>query len=379
MRHPRFGWMIAGAVALGLGLWAEGCLFAPDACTDLLKCPGNGGGGGGSSVGSTGGAATVSGSTSGVSGSTSEVSAASSGGAPGSTSAAVSSGTDASCLVDGDCSPMTKCDPVTHTCYGCSDGLMNGNETAVDCGGDCKSCNGTMCLDAAVCSSGNCVDGRCCDTACAGVCMVCNYSPSVGTCTFTPRGGLDSVTCPDATQACDGAGVCKKASGQSCQQASVCGSGVCFAGLCRVHTGDNCTEDVACGSGRCVMGKCADCSVGADCQSNACTAPTCKAPGGAPCEMDTNCAGNQCKYGLCQDDINTACTSGSDCLSRFCSGGTCKACSNNADCPGGSCGSAPIVGYNVCKLPLGAFCSTTLPPALGCNSGMCKGFPLKCN
>ena len=450
MRHARVGLILAAIGALGLGLWAEGCLFAPDNCTDLLVCPPKGAGGetgtATSATGSTGSmgctgdgdcdmptndgctAAMCNGSfcvrrdTAGVLADTqipndcmksvcgadglpamesdpNDVPADDAnvcttklcvGGAP--TLTPVKSGTAcpngtcdgagvcANCTKNADCTTGTSptCDMASHTCISCSDGIQNGTETGPDCGGSCNACNGLMCLSASACASGNCVDGRCCDTLCAGTCMVCNFSAAVGTCTNTPRGGLDSITCADPTQACDGAGACKKASGQTCKQDLECGSGVCFAGFCRVHTGDNCTEDVACGSGRCVIGKCADCVSGVDCMSATCAAPTCKAPGGAPCEVDLDCAGNSCQFGFCQRPNNSSCSVGADCLSRFCSNGVCAPCAGNFSCPSSTCGTAVMLGYAVCKLPKDAFCSAALPPALSCNSGACTGFPEKC-
>ncbi|MFS8069581.1 MAG: hypothetical protein ACMG6S_24720, partial [Byssovorax sp.] len=52
MRHVRSGLILAAIGALALAAWAPGCLFAPDDCTDLLKCPGSGAGG--STTGTTG-------------------------------------------------------------------------------------------------------------------------------------------------------------------------------------------------------------------------------------------------------------------------------------------------------------------------------------
>jgi hypothetical protein len=86
MRHARLGLILAGLGALGLASWAEGCLFAPDECADLLKCTGAGAGGSvgtGSSSGSGGDAATS--------------------GSSGSVSASSSTGMAAFCTVASDC------------------------------------------------------------------------------------------------------------------------------------------------------------------------------------------------------------------------------------------------------------------------------------
>ena len=47
-------------------------------------------------------------------------------------------------------------------CVTCNDGLKNGSETDVDCGGSCKRCgNGRSCLVANDCASGTCTGGVC--------------------------------------------------------------------------------------------------------------------------------------------------------------------------------------------------------------------------
>lgn len=46
----------------------------------------------------------------------------------------------------------------------CQDGIRNGGETDVDCGGDCESCqNGSNCIWDIDCISNNCVEFRCYD------------------------------------------------------------------------------------------------------------------------------------------------------------------------------------------------------------------------
>ncbi|MCA9391199.1 MAG: IPT/TIG domain-containing protein [Candidatus Magasanikbacteria bacterium] len=45
----------------------------------------------------------------------------------------------------------------------CADGLLNGDETAIDCGGSCGACSGTSCTGNSDCSSGACVNNICVD------------------------------------------------------------------------------------------------------------------------------------------------------------------------------------------------------------------------
>lgn len=121
----------------------------------------------------------------------------------------------------GDCTPAT-----------CSDGVQNGDEAAVDCGGSCPACApGVACCTGASCASGSCVsavctrlplgapcssgaecnssfcvDGYCCNTMCTPNCQACNVTP--GTCTNVPAGHAPShgscITCG----LCNGSGMC---------------------------------------------------------------------------------------------------------------------------------------------------------------------------
>lgn len=43
----------------------------------------------------------------------------------------------------------------------CFDGVKDGDESAVDCGGSCGACTGSSCTDNSQCSSGQCVAGQC--------------------------------------------------------------------------------------------------------------------------------------------------------------------------------------------------------------------------
>ena len=61
------------------------------------------------------------------------------------------------------CPEGTVCDEATGECISCQDGLMNGTETDVDCGGDtCDACqDGSACLADADCKSFSCEGGLC--------------------------------------------------------------------------------------------------------------------------------------------------------------------------------------------------------------------------
>lgn len=156
------------------------------------------------------------------------------------------------------CNPLGICSVPT-----CFDGFKNGNETDVDCGGDCptKCAAGKMCNVDSDCRSGLCENGVCADT---DHCFNNKYDP-----------GLESdVDC--------GVRCSKKCEiGQNCYEHSDCESGNCRNGVCsepscsnRIQDGDE--SDVDCG-GSCPP--CADgkkCYTSTDCKSGVCMGGICQ-------------------------------------------------------------------------------------------------------
>jgi hypothetical protein len=62
------------------------------------------------------------------------------------------------CLVDGDCdSGSCKGNPKKCQAASCSDGIQNEGETGIDCGGPCGACNGTACMNNSDCASNTCL------------------------------------------------------------------------------------------------------------------------------------------------------------------------------------------------------------------------------
>jgi hypothetical protein len=93
----------------------------------------------------------------------------------------------------------------------CTDGLQNGSETGIDCGGACPRCaTGLGCSTASDCASGLCSEGTC--GTCAG-------DPDCG----SDADGMCICRSPDA----GGSSVCVKnsSSGGSCEGGSPCPTG----------------------------------------------------------------------------------------------------------------------------------------------------------
>ena len=232
---------------------------------------------------------------------------------------------------------------VAAACPTCSDGVKNGDETDVDCGGSCGDCQpGKACNQAADCDSGVCTGGVC-------QAAQCNDGVQNGTESAVDCGG---PSCPDCQP------------GQSCDDGGDCNSGVCSGNVCQTPKCNdgvrNGTEtDTDCGGGTCPDCQIGDqCKVGSDCVTNVCGPPffhgfgTCKT---AECddgvkngaETDVDCGGGLCP--LC--DVGDMCFGGDDCVTGVCSGPSfihfCQAptCTDNVmngnetdvDCGGGTC------------------------------------------
>jgi hypothetical protein len=159
--------------------------------------------------------------------------------------------------------------------------------------GSCKLKLGQVCgSDPSLCASGFCGDGFCCNSACTEGCKACDLPTLQGTCSPVAKGS-EETGC-SGTQAYDGAGGCKKKSGQSCGGATECVSGQCVDSTC-------CVDDCA-----------AACYTCANAQGTC--APVAK---GLP---DTGCAGTEACDGAghCRHKDGQACTDPTDCVSGNC-------------------------------------------------------------
>ena len=206
-------------------------------------------------------------------------------------------GTGKNCSVGSDCQSSV-CGGGICQAPTCSDGVKNGTETDVDCGGGtCPTCGtGLMCSVNGDCSSGNCQSGFCqaCPVGqsnCGGTCV--NLTSNANNC------GSCGTVCPSGASCV--ASVCSCPSGQvSC--GSVCISTATDVNNCGgcgvVCSSNNITR--ACSGGIC-NGTCA--SGFADCDNN-------KQANG--CETNINTDRNNC--GAC----GNVCPVGKNCVSGAC-------------------------------------------------------------
>ncbi len=227
----------------------------------------------------------------------------------------------------------------------CSDGVQNGDETGVDCGGSCL-----VCVRSATCSDGLQNGGET-GVDCGG--------PCTKSCEDIPAHCKDSVkndteTDVDCGGSCPGCPTAK-----SCRVGDDCANRVCIADHCAEATcidaiKNGAESDVDCGGTTC--GGCADtkaCATGADCMSGLCLAalpssPKLCAPTPRSCttgvkdgrETDVDCGGSDCP----KCAIDKACLTNNDCGLGGCHGSVCRL---NGTFPLLAYGSGTIRRYDV--------------------------------
>ena len=243
----------------------------------------------------------------------------------------------------------------------CVDGLKNGEETDVDCGGPfCAACAlGHTCTSDSDCRSTQCVSGLC---------------APLGTCFDGVRNGSESSV------DCGGHGCAACGTGQACGGNLDCRSTICVRGVCQAPS---CTDGakngsetaIDCGGSGCpgcLAGT--QCTSGNDCASGVCLRGACRE---AACsdgvknglETALDCGGPTCP--TCSAGV--ACLTGTDCQSGVCTGGLCQppACNDGLkngdetsdDCGGRDC--APCAPWNACNVS--GDCASGV-----CRDGVCK-------
>jgi hypothetical protein len=279
------------------------------------------------------------------------------------------------CLVSADCASQV-CRAGKCAAAACDDGLRNGYETDLDCGGSCPGCAlGQACRVGANCLSGSCREGACQAPACDdGVMNGEELGPDCG-------GGCGP--CPD---------------GLGCLDDLDCLSGRCLAGLCRPPACDDGRQngletDEDCGGPACpgcpTSSACAhdrDC-LSRVCRSGACQAPACDdgvrngdelgldcagscpaCPGGQPCVLNLDCLSLRCSAGVCEAPTCADLLLNGDETDIDC-GGTCPACGFNRrcaqakDCQSGICAANGRCAY-------GESCAHVLSASPGSADGL---------
>ncbi len=221
--------------------------------------------------------------------------------------------TEKSCVAGTDCQSGV-CHPVDKLCSApsCSDNVKNQNESDVDCGGVC----GATCTTGETCAA----PGDCADQVCGGMPLTCQAA----SCMDGVKNGLETdlncggPVCPD----CVDGKLCS--SGADCAS-GVCNGmpATCQMPTCTDTTKNGTESGVDCGGGSCPA--CPNdqpCDVNADCQSGFCNAqkickaPTCTDGAKNGTETDIDCGGtcpNDCMDGQ-------SCATGADCTGGFCLG-----------------------------------------------------------
>jgi hypothetical protein len=226
---------------------------------------------------------------------------------------------DAACLEGRDCQSRVCGDDGTCAAPACGDGQQNGDETAVDCGGSCPQNCGT----GAGCAGGrDCQSGVCGTQGCGAGAGNCCQAPS---CTDNVQNGGESDTDCGA-QGCPDCGL-----GESCQFNGQCQSNQCLNGVC--NNVPTCTDDqqngtetgVDCGGGCPLCPDLSGCNLATDCLSNNCDARgiciSCGDNVQDGTETGTDCGGADPACRRC--NTGETCQSNTDCVSQFCFGGVC--------------------------------------------------------
>lgn len=205
---------------------------------------------------------------------------------------------DPACQAGDTCESHGGCGQTPGYCR-CHDGVMNGDETDVDCGGAtcgvaCTS--GQRCGGDADCANGDlCTGGVCCSSSCDGQCHSCAVPGAEGLCVAVPGERPDC----NGDQQCRLDGKCKTGLGADC----VVG-GDCWTNLCIDVPNDN------------KASICVSCDNNAMCSGGVCDSQHCVHPGapGDPCVVNA-----MCKSGFCVDGV---------CCESACAG-TCMGCNSH--------------------------------------------------
>jgi hypothetical protein len=223
----------------------------------------------------------------------------------------------------------------------CTDGIQNGNETDVDCGGpSCPKCvEGRHCATGGDCATGVCTGGICVASAPTCSADVCGAQHGCPACALgkSCSGGADCASghCSGGVCVqCESAANCTAAAAGSCQQA------VCTSGTCGFAADDtNVPASTTCATGTCSGGipVVTFVAYGSPAGSTTCASsttmstPVCDGQGNVA-QSQTNCSPYFCADNTCQSSCSdpSGCVAGDTCLNGQC---VPRQCTTAAQCP----------------------------------------------
>jgi hypothetical protein len=265
----------------------------------------------------------------------------------------------------------------------CDDGIKNGNETGIDCGGDCPACpEDEGCKTDADCEGGySCInkvciptEESCRDGECGGDCPACDLG---GGCNSNDD-CKEGLFCSKETGKCelDVKAICSNKKHDKSYESDIDCGGICALQLnLTCPAGDSCRQQTDCAAGlTCTNGICTEAKskpaycytsqhnnsintsngtiyCGHDCDE--------LCPVGVGCRFDVDCkSGLRCRYNVCVVPTSESDCIPSDPLSNC--GGTCPTpCATGANCKDNSdCRTGLVCTNGKCANPPG----TTQPP-----------------
>ncbi len=177
------------------------------------------------------------------------------------------------CTSSKDCKETETCED--SKCISCSDGIMNGNETAIDCGGElCQKCGlGKGCATNDDCDGELVCEGEVCTEKGVTPVDLCANNQKDANETDVDCGGSSGCTACEAGKACN--------ENSDCQPGLACINNVCGVDTCTNGQKDANESDVDCGANsgckRCTTDQ--HCSSNDDCESFTCSADGLCVPG----------------------------------------------------------------------------------------------------
>ena len=224
-------------------------------------------------------------------------------------------GTGGACNGDFDCKDKVCATPGVCVSAACNDGVQNGSESGIDCGGGLLGSGCALCQS----NQGCLLDSDCASHVC-GPLFACNDPSCADGVTNADETGADcggwcGATCPDDT---------------ACTYDTDCSSYLCLNGKCtpKLKLGVTCQYGDDCDSGACADGVCCENKCIGECVS--CNAADTGGASGTCLPVtvglpDTMCVSPQvCNdYGKCSLPIGSQCTTDSECTYGNCYDGVC--------------------------------------------------------